>query len=78
MNPDVIVCAVEFSVEGKGALATALKLARWYEAEPDGEYVKNPRRPATSGPRQTSNWADRWRETIRTKPRQRCPSLHSS
>ena len=33
MKPTLIVCAVEFSAEGRAVLAMALSLARWYEAE---------------------------------------------
>lgn len=33
MKPTLIVCAVEFSPEGRAVLAMALSLARWYEAE---------------------------------------------
>ena len=33
MKPTLIVCAVEFSPEGRAVLTMALRLARWYEAE---------------------------------------------
>jgi nucleotide-binding universal stress UspA family protein len=33
VKPTLIVCAVEFSAEGRAALAMGLRLARWYEAE---------------------------------------------
>jgi nucleotide-binding universal stress UspA family protein len=33
VKPTLIVCAVEFSPEGRAVLTMALRLARWYEAE---------------------------------------------
>ena len=33
MKPTLIVCAVEFSPEGRAVLAMALRLARWYAAD---------------------------------------------
>jgi nucleotide-binding universal stress UspA family protein len=33
VKPALIVCPVEFSAEGRSALAMALALARWYQAE---------------------------------------------
>ena len=33
MNPSLILCPVAFSPSGKSALARALALARWYQAD---------------------------------------------
>jgi nucleotide-binding universal stress UspA family protein len=44
----------------------------------DSEHVKNLRPPATSDRLQMSNWADRWRETIHTMLRPRCPTPHAA
>jgi nucleotide-binding universal stress UspA family protein len=50
VNPTLIVCSIEFSSAGKAALAHALDLARWYDAELHAVHVRAGRRgSAASG-----------------------------
>jgi nucleotide-binding universal stress UspA family protein len=49
MNPSLILCPVAYSVHGKAAIAHALALARWYDAEVHLLQLRG-RQSATRGP----------------------------
>jgi nucleotide-binding universal stress UspA family protein len=49
MNPSLILCPVTYSANGKAAIAQALALARWYDAEVHLLQLRG-RRSATRGP----------------------------